>query len=78
MRVARALGAPPVGDDAEPRLRLKDLILERGCIRILLSHQEIVSTERLLAEGWAEAKDTGTVKNTIQRLRNAHGLAGDP
>lgn len=47
-------------------------------LRILLSHQEAVSIERLLAEGWSEAQDMGTVKKTIQRLREALGLADDP
>jgi len=47
-------------------------------LRILLSHQEPLSIERLLAEGWSQAEDTGTVKKTVQRLRKALGLPGDP
>lgn len=103
-RVTRVLDAPPAGDDAGPNPMLKDLVLERGRIRmdlttnkvyvqgrpvhlaqrrfdllrILLSHQEDVSVERLLAEGWPGAEDPGTVKKTIQRLRNALGLADNP
>lgn len=103
-RVTRVLNAPPAGDAAGPIPALKDLILERGRIRmdlttnkvyvqgrlvqlaqrrfdllrILLSHKEDVSVERLLAEGKSEAQDPGTVKKTIQRLRNALGLPGDP
>ncbi|MCR4296659.1 MAG: response regulator transcription factor [Elusimicrobia bacterium] len=103
-RVARILNARPADDDAGPVPAPKDLILERGRIRmdlttnkvyvqgrpihlarrrfellrILLSHRGDVSIERLLAEGRSKAQDPGTVKKTIQRLRNALGLADDP
>ena len=47
-------------------------------LRVLISHTEAVSVERLLAEGWAESADADAVKKAIQRLRETLHLTPDP
>jgi DNA-binding response OmpR family regulator len=47
-------------------------------LRLLISHQEAISVEKLLSDGWPTSKDPNTVKKTIQRLREALRLTPDP
>jgi DNA-binding response OmpR family regulator len=47
-------------------------------LRLLLSHAEPLSVERLLAEGWPKNTDEAVVKKAVQRLRESLRLSPDP
>jgi len=47
-------------------------------LRLLIAHQEAVSLDRLLAEGWPNGSDPNAVKQAVKRLRDALALSADP